>query len=144
MRRRNVPLFARTCLAAAAAAALGACTAEPPVAATGHGAAASVSLAAALEGRSAGAPQRCVPRRDLRGNRSVGEGAILFDGVGGTLWVNRPPAGCPDIRPGRALVVRSSQTQLCEGDIAVVVDPVSNTEFGACGLGSFEPWRRTR
>jgi hypothetical protein len=43
-------------------------------------AAAQSRLAAELNGRVAGPPQSCVSQRGLRGNRSAGEGAIIFDG----------------------------------------------------------------
>lgn len=101
-------------------------------------------LSAVLAGRVAGQPMSCVNLRDLRGNRSVGEGAILFEGNSGTIYVNRPPAGCPDLRDSRTLITRTSSSQLCRGDIAVVADVTSGIEYGGCGLGDFTPYRRTR
>jgi hypothetical protein len=115
------------------------CTAEPPAAASESDAA---RLAAALEGRTAGPPVSCVNQQSLRGNRSIGEGAILFDGPGGTIYVNRPPAGCPRIDAGRTLVTRTTTGQLCRGDIVNVVDVPSGTEYGSCGLGDFVPYNR--
>ena len=115
------------------------CTAEPPAAPSESDAA---SLAAALEGRTAGQPISCVSQQTLRGNRSIGEGAILFDGPGGTIYVNRPPAGCPRIDSGRTLVTRTTTGQLCRGDIVNVVDAPSGTEYGSCGLGDFVPYSR--
>jgi hypothetical protein len=103
-------------------------------------------LAEALHGRvSAGPPQSCVQQRTLGGNRSAGEGAIIFDSMGRDLvYVNRPAAGCPEIRSGRAIKVRTTSAQLCRGDIVEVFDPVSGIGFGGCGLGDFEPYRRVR
>ena len=97
-----------------------------------------------LAGRTAGTPVSCVRQRDLRGNRSFGESVITFEGVGDTIWVNRPPGGCPTLGPSRALVTRTTSTQLCRGDIVNVVDTVSRFEHGGCGLGEFVPWRRDR
>jgi hypothetical protein len=106
---------------------------------------AQTELAAAIEGRTAEAPQSCVPSRDLRGNRSAGEGAIIFDGASrNVVYVNRPAAGCPEIRPGMALKTRTTSTQLCRGDIVEVFDPVNGFSMGACGLGDFTPYRRLR
>ena len=104
------------------------------------------SLAAALEGfEQSGPPVSCVNQRDLQGNRSAGEGAIIFRGpTSRTLWVNRPAGGCPSLDLGRTLVTRTSSTQLCRGDIARVVDLTSGTEYGGCGLGDFTPYRRVR
>ncbi|HYE29744.1 MAG TPA: DUF6491 family protein [Allosphingosinicella sp.] len=102
-------------------------------------------LAAQLAGyEPAGPPVSCVNLRDLDGNRSAGETAIVFDGRGGRKWVNRPPAGCPSLEFGRALRTRTSGSQLCRNDIATVFDPVSRIEYGGCGLGDFEPYRRVR
>ncbi len=109
------------------------------------GARAQTELAAAIEGRTAEAPQSCVSTRDLRGNRSAGEGAIIFQGNSrNVIYVNRPPAGCPEIRIGYALKTRTPSTQLCRGDIVEVFDPVGGFTAGACGLGDFTPYRRLR
>jgi hypothetical protein len=102
-------------------------------------------LEAELRGyEPSGPPVSCVNMRTLQGNRSVGEGAIVFDGPSGRKWVNRPPAGCPTLDLGRALRVRTSSSQLCRNDIVTVFDPVSRIEYGGCGLGDFEPYRRLR
>ena len=90
----------------------------------------------------AGAPVACVSTRQLRGNRSVGR-AIIFDGLSSRIWVNRPAGACDRLGQGRALVTRTPSTQLCRGDIARVVDPITGMEFGGCSLGEFEPYRRT-
>ena len=103
------------------------------------------TLAAQLSGYEAsGPPVQCVNMRDLKGNRSAGETAIIFSGVGGRKWVNRPGGGCPDLGFSRALVTRTTGTRLCRGDIATVFDTVSRAEYGGCGLGDFEPYRRVR
>jgi hypothetical protein len=92
----------------------------------------------------AGPPVSCVPMRNLQGNRSVGEGAIVFGGVGGRIWLNRPRDGCPSIDSGRSLQTRTTSTNLCRGDIATVFDPVSGAQYGSCGLGDFQPYRRRK
>lgn len=98
-------------------------------------------LATMLEGRTAGQPMSCVRLVDIDSNRSAGESAILFDGPGDTIYVNRPPAGCPSVND-RTLVSRTSTTQLCRGDIVNIVDVASGTQYGSCGLGDFVPYRR--
>jgi hypothetical protein len=90
----------------------------------------------------AGPPVSCVNTRELQGNRSAGEGAIIFGGLGRKLWVNRPPAGCPSLDHGRALRTQTTSTRLCRGDIATVFDPVNGISYGGCGLGDFEPYER--
>jgi len=107
--------------------------------------AAEVDLAAALAGRTAGPPQRCVNEVALAGGRSYGRDAILF-GVptDDVVYVNRPPAGCPELSTTRALRTRTPTTQLCRGDIVVVFDPGTGIELGSCSLGEFTSYRRIR
>lgn len=89
-----------------------------------------------------GPPVSCVNQRDLGGNRSAGD-AIVFDGrTNSVRYVNRPAGGCPDLNFGRTLIVRTTSSQLCRGDIATVLDPVSRTQYGGCGLGEFTPYKR--
>jgi hypothetical protein len=101
-------------------------------------------LSAALQGYSqAGPAVSCVNLRELGGNKSVGETAIIFEGTTRSrLWVNRPRGGCPDLENGRALETRTPTGQLCSGDIATVFDPFSRINYGSCGLGEFVPYRR--
>lgn len=129
----------RMILAFAAAGLMAGCMEREPVELTAD---AQAELARELEGRVAGDPQACVQQRDIRGNRSVGEGVLLFDGPSGTIFVNRPAGGCPSLDHGRALSTRTMGTRLCRGDIARVFDPTSGIEFGGCALGDFVPYRR--
>ncbi|HEX8222299.1 MAG TPA: hypothetical protein VF605_00625 [Allosphingosinicella sp.] len=127
-------MLASACLAAG-------CTTDEPVETAAND---EARLSAQLAGyEPAGPPVSCVNLRDLDGNRSAGD-AIVFDGRGGRKWVNRPAGGCPSLGLGRALRTRTSSSQLCRGDIATVFDPVAGSEFGGCGLGDFEPYRRVR
>jgi hypothetical protein len=86
----------------------------------------------------------CVNSRDLRGNRTVGENHILFQGNGDRLWVNETRGSCPSLNFGRALRFRTTGTQFCQGEIAAVFDPTSGVEYGSCSLGEFTPYRRVR
>ena len=118
------------------------CMAEAPPAQMS--ARSETQLAEAIEGRVAGEPRSCVPSRDLLGNRSAGEGAFIFNTRSSNLiYVNRPPAGCPELR-GDALKTRTTGTQLCRGDIVEVFDPLNGFSRGGCGLGDFVPYRRMR
>jgi len=104
---------------------------------------AEAGLAEALAGHSPGATTSCVNSRDLEGNRSFGEQAILFEGTGNRLFLNRP-GNCPTLGPGRALRVRTVSTRLCRGDIADVIDLSSRVSYGGCALGDFTEFQRTR
>lgn len=103
----------------------------------------ATDLQAALKGRTVEPATRCVNQRLLGGNRSYGEGVILFEGQSRNIvYVNRPPGGCPELSMGRALKTRTTTGQLCRGDIVSVFDPVSGIDYGSCGLGDFTPYRR--
>jgi len=130
-------------VAMAAALVAAGCAADEPVAMDANS---EAKLAAALQGyEAAGPPVDCVNQRDLGGNRSVGEDAIIFNGrSSGTLYVNRPAGGCPSMDFGRSLLVRATSSQLCRGDLATVFDVTSRIEYGSCGLGDFEPYKRVR
>ena len=119
----------------------GACAPAAPLELSG---AEQAELNQALTGYAAVGTQDCVNQRDIRGNRSVGEGVILFEGNANRLYVNRPAGGCPDLRGTRTLATRTSSTQLCRGDIAQVVDLPSGMSYGGCGLGSFNVYERRR
>ena len=124
-----------------AAAALAGCTSQEAL--ERLDARTDAALAEELRGfAQAGPTVSCVSQRDLGSNRSVGEGAIIFDPPGDLLYVNRPPAGCPSMEFGRTLITRTTSSRLCRGDIVTVADLVSGSEFGGCGLGDFTPYRR--
>ena len=127
---------------AAALLVAGCAAGEPSAEARADG---EARLAAELRDYAQSGPDvSCVNLRQLGGNRSAGEGAVIFDGTGGRLWVNRPSNGCPVLSSGRALQVRTPTGQLCRGDIAIVFDPVTGMEYGGCGLGEFTPYKRRR
>lgn len=124
---------------------LAACTASASDGPAGAPRVAQDRLAEALAGYSpAGEPVACVNQRDLRGNKSAGEGALIFEASGNRLFVNRPPAGCPELSFNRTLITRTPTGQLCRGDIVRVADLASTVEYGSCGLGDFTPYRRVR
>ncbi|MEA3000523.1 MAG: hypothetical protein QOK17_2356 [Sphingomonadales bacterium] len=130
---RNIVILACVGLAAA-------CTMNEPTEADRTAREALLSTAL-RDYEPAGPPVSCVQMRQLAGNKSAGD-AIVFEGTTRErLWVNRPAGGCPDLRD-RALVTRTSSDQLCRGDIATILDPVSRVTYGGCGLGDFQPYRR--
>lgn len=97
-----------------------------------------------LDNRVAGQPVACVSHRLLRGSQSLDDGGILFGGNDALVYVNRPPAGCPNLDNGRILITHTSGSQLCRGDIVTVREPSGGPEVGSCSLGDFTPMRRAR
>jgi len=133
--------FMKTVIALLLAASMAACMpAEEPADLSAESRA---ELDAELAGRSAGPDTSCIPVRDIRHTRTVGDGVMLFEGRGDVVWTNRAPGGCPVLRHGRAFRTSTTISQLCRGDIVTVFDPVSGAEFAGCSLGDFTPHRRT-
>jgi hypothetical protein len=100
-------------------------------------------LAAALEGRVAGPPQRCISNFPDTQVRVINDGTILYDD-GSIIYVQNPPGGCPGIASGsRTLVVRQVGTsQMCEGDINEAVDLRTGIGGAPCVFGPFIPYRK--
>ena len=126
-------------IAGLALAAAGCTAEEPPEARMDREAALAAEL---RDYEQTGPAVSCVSTRDLEGNRSAG-GAIIFEGHGRRIWVNRPAGGCPDLR-NNALKIRTTGTQFCRGDIVDVVDLANGIHYGGCGLGDFTPYERRR
>ena len=97
---------------------------------------------AELAGRHAEPAQRCVRLHELRGNRPAGNGAIIFEGPGTLVYLNRFQNSCPQLGFGHVLQTRSTNGFLCEGQHVEVVDPDTGIGFGACQLGPFIPQRK--
>ena len=96
-----------------------------------------------IAGRTAGPAQSCVSQRLLRGNKTYGEGVIVFEGTTNSIvYVNRPPSACPELKWSRALRTRTTTSQLCSNDIVTVIDPNGGITYGSCALGDFVPYRR--
>ena len=100
------------------------------------------AIAEAVQGRVAGPAVACVSQRGLRNTRTIA-GALLFEGPGDVIYVNRGAGGCQALAHGRAIRTRNPIGNLCSGDIVTAFEPVSGIEFGGCSLGEFVPYRRT-
>jgi len=135
MRHMIIPLALGVCV-------LAGCARHGPVETTAEGEAQLGAQLANYEPN--GATRHCVNQRDIRSKRYAGDGAIIFEGRGSNIYVNRPPRGCPELRFGDALVHRTTMTQLCGGEIYQIVDFRTGIERGSCILGEFEPYRRLR
>ena len=103
---------------------------------------ASAKLTKALEGRTAGKPQNCVNLRELRSTQIIDHNTILFEGTRGTIWRNDPPGGCAGLMPGRILITRNFNNQMCSSDIAQLAETGSSMLMGSCPLGQFVPYNK--
>src|SRR3990170_5109613 len=82
------------------------------------------ALIAELAGRTAGAPQRCVPTQQTGSMRIAAPQVILY-GSGRTIWVNRLASNCLGMTPPNSLVVEPFGAQYCRGDRVRSVEPLS-------------------
>jgi hypothetical protein len=93
-----------------------------------------------LDGRVAGAAQRCVPiERDLAMRVDERDHGTLLYGYGRKIWANHLPPGC-SFSPSDTLVVQPIGSDYCRGDFVRTVDPVSHFPGASCILGDFVPY----
>jgi hypothetical protein len=126
-------------------AALGACSATPPPAAPNYEA--QQHLAQWLNGLvPSGPPQDCLASYKQQEMTVIDSSTIAFREGTGHVWVQKTQSPCAPLGgPGPyALVTRSTQSQLCRGDIAEVVDTTSGMGAGSCVIGQFLPYSRPR
>jgi hypothetical protein len=100
-------------------------------------------LARELAGRIAGTPTDCVELSRLGGSHIIDGTAIVYRGLGGTIWVNRP-RGAEMLRDDDLPVQFVYGSQLCRLDRIKLLDRSSRMERGFVGLGEFVPYARPR
>jgi hypothetical protein len=131
MRRALSLLLAGLAVAAAPAAA-----AKPATGETG--------LARAIEGRVAGEPTDCIDLRDIRSSRIIADTAIVYEGAGNVLWVNRPRSGASSLDSWDVLVTNTHSPRLCSIDVVRLYDTSARMQTGFVFLGDFVPYRKPR
>ena len=99
-------------------------------------------LAERLGNRTAGPPQSCIRSQHLGDAEWIDPGVLLFEGRGGTLYVNRTQSPCPEKGPFAFLRTRSVGPNTCSGELIEIVERDSNISRGTCALGDFTPYRR--
>lgn len=99
------------------------------------------ALSRELEGRTAGAPQACVPARQTQSLQIVDRQTIAYRDFD-TVYVNRLGADCPGMRPLTTLVVEAHGSQYCRGDRVRAVETQSSVPGPWCVLRDFVPYRR--
>lgn len=105
---------------------------------------AEAKLARLLEGRAAGAPVDCLNLLDIRSSRIMDRTAILYETIGGTLYLNRPEAGRESLNVGDVLVTDTHSHQLCDIDTVRLYDTTIGMQTGVVFLGKFVPYKKRR
>jgi hypothetical protein len=131
----------RTMLTLAGLALLGS---MPVHAQTARADRAAADLAKAIEGRTAGEPVDCLNLRDIRATRIIDRTAIVYETLGGTLYVNKPTGGARSLDKWDVLVTATHSSRLCDYDIVRLYDTTSRMQTGFVNLGEFVPYRKPK
>lgn len=100
-------------------------------------------LAQLLGDKVAGRPQSCLSSWRSYDMVAIDDSTLIFRESPGRVWLQKPKNPCNQISMGPyALVTRDTIGQLCNGDIAQVVDTMSRTNVGSCVMGDFVPYTR--
>ena len=98
-------------------------------------------LVRTLDGRVAGAPQRCLPASQSNGPQIIGETLIYRHG--GTLWRAEVPDGCPSLRGDPIIVTEVFGSSICRNDRFRTLDRGAVSIPGPyCRFGDFTPYRK--
>lgn len=98
-------------------------------------------LESALAGKVAGEPVNCVVRQPGADLTAISESVLLYRVSSRLVYRNDLIGSCSGLSRGDTLVVKTSGSQYCRGDIAHSADLVTGVVTGGCALGSFIPFR---
>lgn len=98
-------------------------------------------LARQTAGLVPGKPVHCVTLDQIDGSSIIDGTAIIYRGLGGILWVNRP-RGADMLREDDVLVEEIYGSQRCNLDQIKLVDRTSRMQRGFVGLGDFVPYTK--
>jgi len=101
-------------------------------------------LANLLEGRVAGEPQSCLSMTRQMNSRIIPGQAIVYEGVGDTIYVNRLRGGRENLDRWDVLVSEVHGGSICRGETMRTIDPSSRMLTGIVFLDDFIPYRRVR
>ena len=120
----------------ASAVVLSSCTAAPPPPANN-------APIAAIAGRVAGPPQRCVLTEQGTGLQPVNRNTVTYRS-GRTIWVNQMQGTCGGFGQWDVMVSEPIGSQYCAGDLVRSIDPISKIPGPACRLGEFVPYTKAK
>jgi hypothetical protein len=98
-------------------------------------------LAKELQGLTPQKAESCIDQFPSAQTAGYGP-TILYKFSDGVVYRTDTAGGCEGIGRGDILVTKTSQSQLCQGDIARTVDAASHMTTGSCSFGPFVPYRK--
>jgi hypothetical protein len=97
-----------------------------------------------LDGLTAGKPVSCVSMRDVQQVKGYGNTLLYIQGRN-RVWRNETNGGCEGIsRRDDLMVTRTVSAQYCRGDMIETHDRSGGHFTGACSLGDFTPYTKTK
>lgn len=93
-----------------------------------------------VKGREAGASVRCLPLSQVRSSYVIAGTAIVYDGLGSRIWINRPVSGAVVLSSSDTLIIASQNGLLCDSDPIDLIDRSSRELNGFVVLGRFVPY----
>lgn len=104
-----------------------------------------ITLAKQLDGKVAGAPQRCISDHNATNLIRISDNILLYRVSGRLVYENRLRGGCPGLaRDNDVIVSEQYGTQKCSGDLIRLVDRTSGIQGPVCSLGEFVPYRKDK
>ena len=91
-------------------------------------------------GRVAGTPVRCLTLLQFQSSYVIDGTAIVYEGAGSQIWVNRPSRGAEMLSDGDTLVITSRSGLLCDIEPVDLIDRNSRQSNGFVTLGRFVPY----
>lgn len=96
-----------------------------------------------LEGKVAGAPQRCISDSNADHMIRVSDDILLYRVSGKLVYRNNLRSTCPGLaRDSDIIVTEQFGSQKCRGDLLRLVDRTSGIPGSVCSLGEFIPYRK--
>lgn len=99
-------------------------------------------LAKLLGERVAGTPVNCIRLRDVESTQIIPGAGLLFQAIGGRIYLNRPRTGADLLRNDELLITPVETPSLCSLDTVRLRDRSSAFDRGSVSLGKFVPYDR--
>lgn len=81
---------------------------------------------------------RCLPLTQVRSSDPLDDTAMLFETRGGEMYLNELRGKCIGLKRNDRYSFKTTQNQICVGDIISVSNRAGTVPLGSCGLGEFE------
>jgi len=81
---------------------------------------------------------RCLPLTQVRDSDPIDDSAMLFEVRSGQMYLNELRGKCIGLKRNDRYSYKTTQNQICEGDIITISNHAGTVQLGSCGLGEFE------